>query len=118
MTKREFYEAVINGTMNTDVQEFANEELSKMNARNAHRRETPSKTQVANAELDEQVFGYFTTNEITEPIAASVIAGVFDITPSKASASCGRLADSGRFKVTQIKSPSKSGGKIKGYSLA
>lgn len=39
MTKREFYEAVINANMNEEMTNFANAELERMDAQNVKRRE-------------------------------------------------------------------------------
>lgn len=119
MTKREFFTAVANlENASEEIKAFAEQEISALDARNEKRRNTPTKTQRENAELDEQVYQYFVTNEINEPTAASEIAESFDITPSKMSAVCGRLEKAGKLVSTQIKSTAKSGGKIKGYKLA
>ena len=48
MTKREFFEAVIANVENEDLVLFAEKEIEKMNERNAKRKNTPSKTAIAN----------------------------------------------------------------------
>lgn len=119
MTKREFYNAVASlENASEEIRDFAKQEISALDARNEKRRNTLTKAQKENAELDEQVYQYFFGNGITEPTAASEIAESFDVTPSKMSAVCGRLEKAGKLVSTQIKSTAKSGGKIKGYKLA
>lgn len=70
MTKREFLNAVIAETTNSDLASFAVSELEKLDARNAKRASTPSKTQKENAPLIAKIATLLTS----EPKLASELA--------------------------------------------
>ena len=82
MTNREFFEAIINGTINDEIKAHAEEAIEKMDARNAKRANTPSKTAIANAPLIEGIKELLTN----EPQTASVIGEKMEISTPKASA--------------------------------
>lgn len=108
MTNREFYEAIINGTVNDEIIEKAKAEVEKMDARNAKRASTPSKTAVANAPLIEAISGILTT----EPMTAAEVAEKMEITTAKASALLRKMEG---LTVTEVKA---KGRKVKGYAIA
>lgn len=70
MTNREFFEAIINGTITEEVITHAHESIAKLDARNAKRSSTPSKKAIENAPIIEAIKGVLTN----EPQTASVIA--------------------------------------------
>lgn len=111
MTNREFFEAIINGTINDEIKTHAENAIAKMDARNLKRASTPSKTAVANAPLIEAIKGILTDT----PQTASVIAEKIDISVQKASALCRQIVTNGDAQVTEVKVPKK--GKQKGYYL-
>ena len=103
MTNREFFEAIQNGTMNADVQAHAIAEIEKMNARNAKRAITPSKTAIANEPIKLKIIEFLT--EKNEQILTSVIGEAVGISTSKASALCKQLALDGKIVGEEVKVP-------------
>ena len=114
MTKREFMEKVIAMVEDTELKEFAQAEIEKMNARNAKRTSTPSKTQVANIPIKSDINDFFVANEGSH--LASEIAVAIDITPQKANALLKQMVDEGVLTSEEVKVKGK--GKQKSYSLA
>ena len=106
MTKREFLNAVIAETTNTETAKFAIAELEKLDNRNAKRSEKPSKKQIENAPIIEQIRGVLTET----PITASEIAEKVEISVQKASALVKQIEG---VHVIEVKIPKK--GKQKGY---
>ena len=109
MTKREMFEAIVNGNVTDEVVEMARVEIEKLDARNAKRRNTPSKTAVANEPIKAKIVEVLTD----EPQTASEIATKVEISVNKASA---LLRQIDGLTVTEIKVKGK--GKVKGYALA
>ena len=112
MTNREFFEAIINGTINDEIKAHAEEAIEKMDARNAKRASKPSKTAIANAPLIEKIKEVLTN----EPQTASVIGEKIGETVYKASGLLREMAKHEEVLVTDVKVPKK--GKQKGYYLA
>ena len=113
MTNREFYNAIINNQMDgTEITDemvnFAKEAIKKLDARNARRATTPSKTQVANEPIIKAIAELLTE----EPKLASEIASTLEISPQKASALVKKVDG---VKVTDVKVKGK--GVQKGYSI-
>lgn len=109
MTKREMYEAIVNGNVTEEVVTMAKNELVKMDNRNAKRRETPSKTAKENAPLKEKILEILT--EV--PMTAKEVGEKMDLSTAKASALLGQIEG---LNVTEVKV--KGGRKVKGYALA
>ena len=108
MTQREFLNAVIAETKNADLAKFAVESLEKLDARNAKRASTPSKSQIANEPIVKAIAEILTE----EPKLASEIASTLKISTQKASALVKKVDG---VKVTDVKVKGK--GVQKGYSL-
>lgn len=113
MTNREFYNAIINGSMTDEVKAHAAEALSKLDERNQKRSSKPTKTQLENEPVKTAIVDYLILHG--GAVAADIAAEV-DITTQKASALCRQLVESGRLTVEEVKIPKK--GKCKKYSLA
>lgn len=109
MTRREMFEAIVNGNVTEEVIAMAQNELVKMDERNAKRKNTPSKTAIANEPIKAQIKSILTD----EPHTASEIANTVGISTQKASA---LLRQIDGLTVTEIKVKGK--GKVKGYALA
>jgi len=109
MTQREFYTAVINGTITEDMVAFATESIEKLDARNAKRASTPSKTQKENAPLIAKIATLLTS----EPKLASELAKEMEISTQKASALVKKVEG---VSVTDVKVKGK--GTQKGYFFA
>lgn len=110
MTKREFLNSVINGTINDEAIEVARKELAQMDAALEKRKNTLTPKQVANLELAEQIFEQLTESPKT---ASEVYAlGIEGVTSAnKVSSLCKLLGD--RIKVTEMRVGSRI---VKGYS--
>ena len=111
MTKREMFEAIINGNITGEVVEMAKEEIEKMNARNARRSATPSKTALANEPIKAKIAEVLAVAK--EPMTASQVAEKVEISTQKASA---LLRQIDGLTVTEVKVKGK--GKVKGYAKA
>jgi hypothetical protein len=109
MTKREFLNAVIAETQNTELASFAVAELEKLDARNAKRSERPSKTQIANEPIIKAIRDILTD----EPMLASKIAELCEISTQKASALVKKVEG-----VQSVDVKVKGKGTQKGYFLA
>ena len=75
MTNREFYTAIVNSDLNDEMKAFATDAIAKLDARNAKRASTPSKTQKENAPLIEKIASLLTS----EPKLASELAKEMEI---------------------------------------
>jgi len=114
MTKREFLNAVINGTMNDETKEFATKELAQIDAQLEKKRTTLTPKQEANLELAEQVFAHLSDKAITaNDVYALGIDGITSI--PKASSLLRMLVANGRAVSADV----KVGNKLqKGYTRA
>lgn len=109
MTRREMFEAIVNGNVTEEVVAMAQNELVKMDERNEKRKNSPSKTAIANEPIKAQIVEVLTT----EPLTASDVANAVGISTQKASALLRQIEG---LTVTEIKVKGK--GKVKGYALA
>lgn len=109
MTKREFLNAVIANVDVIEIADFAKAEIEKMDARNAKRSHTPSKTAIANEPIKAKIKEVLTH----EPQSAGEVAEKVEISVQKASA---LLRQIDGLAVSEIKVKGK--GKVKGYALA
>lgn len=112
MTNRDFYSAIINGTINDEVVAKATEELNKLDARNDKRRNTLSKEQLANEELKKTMVTIIDSGKLT----ASEIAKEMGISTQKVSALAKQLVDNGTLVKEEVAVKGK--GKVLAYSLA
>lgn len=112
MTKRDFYTAITNGTLTDEVVEFATNEIAKMDTANEKRKEKASKKALENQPLIDRI-----ANEIlgTEPMTATDVATVLEVTVQKASALCRAAVDQGLAVQVDVKIPKK--GNQKAYHL-
>ena len=113
MTNREFYTAIINGSMTDEVKAHATEALAKLDERNQKRSSKPTKAQLENEPIKTAIIDYLAAHG--GAVAADIAAEV-DITTQKASALCRQLVESGSLTVEEVKIPKK--GKCKKYSIA
>ena len=109
MTNREFFTAIVNGTLTEDVIAKAHEEIEKLDARNAKRANTLSKTQKDNLPLIEKIASLLTS----EPKLASELAKEMEISTQKASALVKKVEG---VSVCDVKVKGK--GTQKGYYFA
>ena len=109
MTNREFFTAIVNSDLSDEMKAFASESISKLDARNAKRASTPSKTQKENAPLIEKIASLLTS----EPKLASTLATEMGISTQKASALVKKIEG---VSVCDVKVKGK--GTQKGYFFA
>ena len=109
MTKREMFEAIVNGNITEEVIAMAQNEIAKMDERNAKRKSSPSKTAIANEPIKAEIAKVLTN----EPQSASEIAEKVNISVQKCSALLRQIEG---LAVTEIKVKGK--GKVKGYAMA
>jgi predicted Rossmann fold nucleotide-binding protein DprA/Smf involved in DNA uptake len=113
MTNREFLTAVAqNETLSAEIRKHATDMLAKADEKNAKRRETPNKTQLANEPIKAQILELLAD----KPMVASDIAKELEITTQKASALARQLVECGQLSVADVKVKGK--GSVKCYSLA
>ena len=108
MTNREFYNAVINANINEEMTQLATDAIAKLDARNAKRASTESKTQIANKPIIEAISRVLTD----EPMLASKIAELCEISTQKASALVKKVEG-----VQSVDVKVKGKGTQKGYFL-
>ena len=113
MTNREFFTAIVNGTINTDIQAFAAAAIEKLDRRNAARASKPTKSQQANAPLMEEIRNFLADKK---NVLAAEVAAHLDVTTQKASGLLKLLVDSGKVVAVEVKVPKQ--GKRKAYTLA
>ena len=113
MTKREFLTKVSAGEMNDEVMEFAAAEIAKMDAANDKRKEKTSKKAEENQPLVDRI-----VNEILgdEPVTATDVAGILEVSVQKASQLCRAAVAQGMASSQDVKIPKK--GNMKGYTKA
>ena len=109
MTNREFYTAIVNSDLNDEMKAFATDAIAKLDARNAKRASTPSKTQKENSPLIEKIATLLTS----EPKLASELAKEMEISTQKASALVKKVEG---VSVCDVKVKGK--GTQKGYYFA
>ena len=101
MTTRDFYTAVINGSITEDVTSKAAELLAALDAKNEKRKSTDTKEKKEAAARRELVFGFL--KEQTEPVTRDTIAGVLEMEPSKVTGACSALVKAGLITKSEVK---------------
>lgn len=108
MTRREMFEAIVNGNITDEVVTMAQNEIVKMDERNAKRKGKLSKNALANEPIKAHILEVLTD----APMVASEVAEKVGISTQKASA---LLRQIDGLVVTEVKVKGK--GKVKGYAL-
>lgn len=119
MTKREFLNAVIAGKITENEIAFAQKEIETLDARNAKRASTPSKTQLANEPLKAEILAKL--KEVNDFRTAGDVSSWFGLdedgkavmSVQKASSLLRQLVADGCVEQTEVKVPKK--GKQKAY---
>ena len=110
MTKREMFEAIVNGNITEEVKVMAQSEIEKMDARNAKRSSQPSTKQKENEPIKAEILTH-----IGDGTTAKAIGEAMGISTQKASALCRQLVESGKLTATEEKVEKR---KVKVYRLA
>lgn len=113
MTNREFYNAIVNGTMNDEIKAFAENAITKMDEKNALRNSKPSKTAIENEPIKEKIMEF--VKERNEFCVAGAIGEALEISTQKASALCRQLVAVGKLTEKEVKVPKQ--GKRKAYGI-
>ena len=110
MTKREFYENIINGeTITDEMKEMAQSFITAMDTANEKRKSKPSKASVENQPLLDKISSEILSSELKT-------ASVLGVSVQKASALLRALVNQGKATSEDIKVPQK--GTQKAYRLA
>lgn len=118
MTNREFLTAVANSSLSDELTTYAAEQITKLDMRNAARKEKqsskPSKTAIENEPIKASIMEFLSTQ--SEPMIAADIAENVSITTAKASSLLRQLVNDGKVVKSEVKIPKK--GKVNGYSIS
>lgn len=112
MTQREFYTNVIAANINEEITNYATTAIEKLDKRNAARSSKPTKSQIANASLMNEISAFL---EGRENVLASEIAAHFNITTQKVTGVLALMVKDNRVTVAEVKVPKQ--GKRKAYTL-
>ena len=91
MTSREYFQTVLNAHLSAEMDELSVKMIERLDAKNAKRKTTPSKEQIAAAERREAVRAFLMEQD--EPATRDVIAAALNIKPGEASAACKALGE-------------------------
>ena len=115
MTKREFLTAIVElgteGTISSELGDFAEEEIAKLDATLAKRREKVSAKAAENAPLMDKIYEDILKED--EVVTATVVGELMEVSTQKASALLRKLVDEERATAEDVKIPKK--GTQKGY---
>ena len=115
MTKREFLTAIVElgteGTISSELGDFAEEEIAKLDAALAKRKEKVSAKAAENAPLMDKIYEDILKED--EVVTATVVGELMEVSTQKASALLRKLVDEKRAIVEDVKIPKK--GTQKGY---
>ena len=112
MTKREFMTKVA-AIEDVELAEFAQNELEKMDAANEKRKGVQSKKAAENQPIIDRIVSEVLTSE---PMTATDIAAVIELSVQKTSALCRAAVAQGKAVQSDVKVPKK--GNQKAYALA
>ena len=111
MTERDFMNKVISSNASEELVEYAKAYIAKLDARNEKKKATPTKAQVANAEIKKQIVELLKDGAKT----ASQVGETLSVSTQKASALLVQLVNEGTLVSTEVKVKGK--GSVKSYSV-
>jgi len=91
MTSREYFQTVLNAHLSDKMDNMSIKLLERLDAKNAKRKTTPSKEQIAAAERREAVRAFLMEQD--EPVTRDVIAEALNISAGQAGAACRALGE-------------------------
>lgn len=100
MTRKDFYNAVIEANISEDMNSFAEKELTKLAHEAEYRRNTPTKKQRENEDIKATILTHFTAGV---SLSGAEVAESVGITPQKANALLRQLVGEGKLSVEEIK---------------
>lgn len=92
MTTREYFQAVLDAHLSDDMDAASVELIQKLDARNAKRKDKPTKEQVEASARRGLVLGFLQSNP-EEAFSRDAIAEAVGITPAQVTAACKGLGD-------------------------
>ena len=92
MTTREYFQAVLDAHLSDDMDAASVELIQKLDARNAKRKDKPTKEQVEASARRGLVLGFLQSNP-EEAFSRDAIAKAVGITPAQVTAACKGLGD-------------------------
>ena len=110
MTMREFMEQVISANISTEMTEYAQTAIAKMDAKNEKRKTTQSKTQEANAEIKAKILEMMDNETV---YTSAQISEVMALSTAKVTALLMQLVKDGKVEKSEVKIKGK--GKVNGY---
>lgn len=113
MTQREFYNAIVNADVATEIKDFATAAIAKLDARNEARKTKVSPKKEANEALKAQIVE---KAETEVQYTAATIGEEFGISTQKAAQLMTQLVKEGKFVKTEVKIKGK--GKVNAYVKA
>lgn len=116
MNAREFHNAILNADVAEELKAYSKAELEKLDARNAKRKNTLTKAQIANEPIKTALYELVTAspNGLTASVASEKMGE--GVSTQKASALLGQLANEGKLNKSEIKVKGK--GKQVLYTVA
>ena len=115
MTQREFFNAIVNRQVSSDVVEFAKSQVAKLDEKNAKRRNTDSAKQTANKALIQDIVSQMSEGET---YTARQIADKYSVSTQKVSALMTLAINDGLITQIDGYKPEGAKSKVKGYILA
>ena len=91
MTSREYFQTVLNAHLSAEMDELSTKMIERLDAKNAKRKTTPSKEQIAAAERREAVRAFLMEQD--EPVTRDTIAEALNIKVGEAAAACKALGE-------------------------
>ena len=110
MTMREFMEQVISANISTEMTEYAQTAIAKMDAKNEKRKTTQSKTQEVNAEIKAKILEVMDNETV---YTSAQISEVMALSTAKVTALLMQLVKDGKVEKSEVKIKGK--GKVNGY---
>ena len=111
MTEREFMNKVIESKISEELVEYAKAAINKLDARNEKKKNTPTKAQIANEKLKEQIVDLLKEGAKT----AAQVGASLEVSTQKASALLVQLVIEEVATSTEVKVKGK--GSVKSYSI-
>lgn len=112
MTAREFFTAISEYDLPTDLLDYAENEIKKLDDAKERRKATPSKKQQENAPIRQALLDYLVANLSDEYFSQAELGAALGITPNKAGALARQLVAEGVVENADVRVDGKT---RKGY---
>lgn len=110
MTKREFFETIVESAMADEVKDFARAEIQKMDEQLEKRRVKAAEKKAEYAPILDKIYTDILGDE---PVTASIVAERLEMSTQKASAMLRKLVEAGKATAQEVKVDKR---KAKGYT--